>query len=639
MADSGGAPPSLVLGRLVLAGDLVKLLDQLRFSSHSRASPAKRRLAERIVGLRQQAIRRKLLGHTEIDPLDEVLTPAGAALFVEAETSRAEAAGLVASAKAGIQGFAIKSMLKRIMYLEAEAGMHPGDSLPFPSNYGSGVRPPELAQIAESFSAASPLTEFADKAKSALAKAQQAQVLASPYVFMAKTAPEESERWYKIEAEAASLRSRLRLYESALADRAWRTAEQIAELTIEHQRHLDAMTAFTALHQPGISSAYAEAEREAETGRAELVEIGTEVYGRVLASSSVTPDDAARWAAQIEITPAARDRLKKLRYPADVVRRDMAEFYRLVSGRIGTVKIASEGKKRAHAGHISDLGMDGVVMLGSYFDKRVLWHELAHHVEADPLAGQVASQYIRMRATSPQTKSLRAITKNPGYNASEIALEDHFFDPYIGKVYGGSITEVFSMGIESFSDPKLLAQRIAVDHSTFEFVAGFLKTEQTPMGKAIKGLADILQDNARGAMEDSADTLKSLAKEAAKRVPLDTATPNPIDRGHAFEYYIQALKATYVGRFDDDWFLYSAQVKARKGRRQSGFLIVHLATDIGPAGEVRSRGRFSHYNIFTKDINEVKAIYAYFRATGDMVGSVDQIKDEKRFAEVAAGGL
>lgn len=639
MADSGGAPPSLVLGRLTLARDLVELRDQLTFASHSSAMPAKRRLAERIVGLRQQAIRRKLLGHADSDPLDEVLAPAGADLFVAVEVSRAESEGPVASAKAAIQGFAIKSMLQRIRYLEAAAGMHPGESRPFPLAYGSGVKTSELVQIAESFAAASPLTEFVDKAKSALAKAQKAQTLASPYLFMAKLKPEDSERWNKIEAEAAALRSRLRLFQSALANPSLRTPELVADLTAEYQQHIDAMAALTALHQPSVSDAYAEAEREAEAGRAELVEIGREVYGRVLASSSVTPDDATRWASQTEITPAARDRLKKIGYPVDVARKDMAEFYRLVSGRIGTVKIASEGKRRAHAGSINDLGMDGVVMLGSYFDKRVLWHELAHHVEADPLAGQVASQFIRTRAISQQTKSLRAITKNPGYNASEIALEDHFFDPYIGKVYGGSITEVFSMGIESFSDPKLLAQRVAVDHGTFEFVAGFLKTEQTPMGKAIKGLADILQDNARGAMEDSADSLKSLAKQAAKRVTVDATTPNPIDRGHAFAYYIDALKATYVGSFGDDWFLYSAPVKARKGRRQSGFLIVRLQTRIGPMGEVEPRASFTHYSIFTKDISEVKAIYAYYRATGEMVGSVDQIKDEKRFAAIAAGGL
>jgi hypothetical protein len=126
--------------------------------------------------------------------------------------------------------------------------------------------------------------------------------------------------------------------------------------------------------------------------------------------------------------------------------------------------------------------------LGQKFDKRVLFHELAHLLEQDPAAQQAAQGFLIKRRTSTTTKSLRKMTGNKGYRPTEEAYPDSFIDPYIGKYYERGETEVFSMGVESFSHPSLLALRIAKDPEMFALVAGFLQSAQNPLFLAMKRL-------------------------------------------------------------------------------------------------------------------------------------------------------
>jgi hypothetical protein len=59
----------------------------------------------------------------------------------------------------------------------------------------------------------------------------------------------------------------------------------------------------------------------------------------------------------------------------------MAEFYRLAGGKIGKIALAqARGVRRAHTRGVMDI--EAVIVPGSRFDKEVLWHELAHHLEA-----------------------------------------------------------------------------------------------------------------------------------------------------------------------------------------------------------------------------------------------------------------
>jgi len=219
----------------------------------------------------------------------------------------------------------------------------------------------------------------------------------------------------------------------------------------------------------------------------EMCRVGAELIDDLLAQSPISRQQAQAWADAQVIGKAAQARLKKMGYGMQYVRWDMAEFYRLSRGRLGNIRIESAGGRRANATDI-DSSDDGIINLGSRFDKRTLFHELAHHLEQDPAAQQAAQGFLAKRRTKDSPVPLRKLTGNKGYGPDETAYPDDFISPYIGKFYPTGLTEVFSMGVESFSDPALLAMRIAKDPEMFSLIAGFLQSEPHPLFQAMKRL-------------------------------------------------------------------------------------------------------------------------------------------------------
>lgn len=190
--------------------------------------------------------------------------------------------------------------------------------------------------------------------------------------------------------------------------------------------------------------------------------------------SEVGEKDAKQWAQTIEITPQAEAALRKGGYPPTQVRKDAAEFFRFVRGRLDKVRITTHDKERAAAN--TPHGKPGQIFIpanGRDFNKRVLWHELGHHIEADPSAAAAARLFIRMRSEAGKTAKLKDIDWT-GYEDDEVAFVDHFFSPYMGKIYDHGMTEIFSMVLESFSSPELLAARLHKDPQSFAFVRGFI---------------------------------------------------------------------------------------------------------------------------------------------------------------------
>lgn len=631
MADSGGSPPSMVTRRLALAADLITLRAQIGHAEASKADTARRALAVRIIRLRQAATRRKLLGLPG-EAIDGAVTVTGVADFMAEQIAKAEAAGPVELTKAKVQRDVLGGMLMQLSAAERAAGVTTvleSQALTF-----TVQSPEELKAVAESYVRAAHLPQaFIDEAKVGLMKAD----IATKDVFrqLSVLDPDQQEKWLELSSRASEMRRRA----EALYHESWKThfREKGEEMRNESSALHAAVRALSASLEGDSAALLTKVQALAAEGKAELEKAGGVLYERVLSKSRVTEEQATAWASRIPISASARVRLRKMGYSPDQARIDMAEFYRLIDGKIGAVTIVSEGGTRANTSGVGQFGTDGIIRLGSQFDKRVLWHELAHHIESDPVAKAAASRYIRMRAISPNSKSLRSITKNTGYRPNEVAFEDHFFDAYVGKDYGHGTTEVFSMGIESFSSKEMLGRRIAMDPDTFEFVAGYMLTPQTAMGNAIKELNEILQDNTREALEEGADNRRELAIKAAKTVTLDTQSPpHPQVQSLYGEYYNRALKTKYVGRLGDSVYLYSALVKQYRGRKSSGYLAIFTNPISGPNGEETDRVSMQHHSIFTKDLNEVKAIYANYLKTGRLVGRLGDVS-ESTLAEVADG--
>lgn len=262
--------------------------------------------------------------------------------------------------------------------------------------------------------------------------------------------------------------------------------------------------------------------RELEANRAIVADayksIGNKFIAGLLESSPVTAEAAAAWAAAQEITPNARARLKANRYPVEQVRKDMAEFYRLTCGRLGSVTLTSARKHRASASEIHGHG-SSIIKMGRDFNKRVLWHEMGHHLEADPVILAAAQSFLKARATSGP-KRLNKIQPGVNYKAHEIAVEGTFFDPYVGKIYDNA-TEVLSMGVESFSNPELLPQRMAKDPDHFAFILGALRTPPAPLFGAVKALRQQAASAIQAREDAKADEWEMLLSQYVKDVSLD----------------------------------------------------------------------------------------------------------------------
>lgn len=239
--------------------------------------------------------------------------------------------------------------------------------------------------------------------------------------------------------------------------------------------------------------------------------VGWAMREGILEQSRITQEEADAWAQAQQITKSAATRLKKLGYAVSDVRRDMAEFQRLTGGRLRAVVIATDGSKRANAEGIHGHG-SAVINLGSHFDKRTLWHELGHHLEADPSILAAARGFLAERADGTGLHSLAQLTGNSAYRPNERAYRDSFFSHYVGKHYPDA-TEVMSMGIESFSSPALLGERMHQDPGMFALIEGILKTAENPLVKLIH---DVRAENAEAGKER--DASEGQVREEATRL-------------------------------------------------------------------------------------------------------------------------
>lgn len=344
-------------------------------------------------------------------------------------------------------------------------------------------------------------------------------------------------------------------------------------------------------------------------------EVGRKITDRVLAASKVSEEEAMQWARAQVITPAAKARLRKIGYPADQVVRDMAEFCRITSGRLKRVRIDSNGSRRANATDIEVHGKVGTINLDSRFDRRVLWHELAHHMEADPVAKATAGRFIRRRSVDGKQHSLKSMTGNAAYRSNEVALNGNFFDPYVGKVYRDGLTEVFSMGVETLSDPALLADRALKDPQTLEFVIGFLVGEQHPLSSAHTDMRDMIAGLNEEHREVSGDRVASLVKSLAAKEELIPDGDHSWFAGNwLFESYLKGL--TQIGRFDTGHYLFAGKVKSRTKRMVKGLMLVRNVS-----------GYLERLSLPGDSMEQARAAVSIFRHTGT-TPSIQELETE-----------
>lgn len=82
-------------------------------------------------------------------------------------------------------------------------------------------------------------------------------------------------------------------------------------------------------------------------------------------------------------------------------------------------------------------------------------HEYGHVIEScNKKVHEVLIKFLKLRMAGEKEKKLSEWTGNSSYEEHERATKDHFPDVYCGKNYGGSSTELLSMGLQyMYSDP------------------------------------------------------------------------------------------------------------------------------------------------------------------------------------------
>ncbi len=131
----------------------------------------------------------------------------------------------------------------------------------------------------------------------------------------------------------------------------------------------------------------------------------------------------------------------------------------------------------------------GAVFLAPEDGTDIFVHEIGHAFEhrRDEWR-KAAAEWLQERAGDEKIRKLKDITGNYGYKDNEVAWEDKFFDPYIGKRYSWAdfkvakdadqsaflASEVTAMGIQKlFSDPLFLIEK---DPEMFDLMVRFLRT-------------------------------------------------------------------------------------------------------------------------------------------------------------------
>lgn len=307
---------------------------------------------------------------------------------------------------------------------------------------------------------------------------------------------------------------------------------------------------------------------------------GERVLNSILAASPVSQAEAEEWAAKQVIDSNAAAKLSRLGYKkADVVR-DLAEFYRMVGGKSSAVRI-SAGGRRANAVGVETRADEKVINLGTRFDKGVLFHELAHFLENDPIAKAASNGFLVKRREGPQAHSLRSLTGNKGYDAREVAYKDSFMDAYVGKIYRDGVTEVFSMGVQYLANPKDAAIFAAKDPEMFAMISGYLTSTLTPAMQAKLHMHEGAVEDIQAKREDKATSYDAALKALAAQVTItkddwwDRVKDESYEAQSMARYYFDSKKPpTYLGSFGD-YRLFQGLFKNRNTKRKAnGFMVV-----------------------------------------------------------------
>lgn len=339
-----------------------------------------------------------------------------------------------------------------------------------------------------------------------------------------------------IDEMAANLFS-ISLMERKLADKNSNLTEQerdifINDILINKKRNEEAKAIIEPtdlyLRMAAVYQKYSD-KIDAETSgpKAEIMEIGkqlpdvapmfTNMITGLIDSSPVSKEQADEWVKKFcVLNPIQEKKLELAKYDFTQFKSDIAEFYRLTNGRLAGIKFVNTRADRAFA---RPEQME--VAISKRFDKRTLFHELAHILEADEKVKEAANNFLAVKTGQPVAElrskaKLSKLTGKRGYKSHERAYVDTFFDHYVGKIYSDRCTEVMSMGLQMFSSGTQLKELHDKDPEQFHLMLGIIgnKPNAGSLERSVEKKAQ--HEQVEKTKDDHAALMKRIDKEIKK---------------------------------------------------------------------------------------------------------------------------
>lgn len=215
-------------------------------------------------------------------------------------------------------------------------------------------------------------------------------------------------------------------------------------------------------------------DRQIDRSKREARALAVQEMARVHAGLSrhVSEGEARAVADRMTIRPSA----EAVADPA-ALRRWVGDALRVIPHEIGAESI-SLIRDMARA----DARRNGPLNVGDNPTRSIIFHELGHYIEyANPEVYRAARAWVEARSRvanggTEQRAQLRDLTGIEEYKIGELAFEDHFDNPYVGRDYGREqATEVVSVGMEYMTSPERMLQLYQRDPEHFFFMLGVLE--------------------------------------------------------------------------------------------------------------------------------------------------------------------
>lgn len=201
----------------------------------------------------------------------------------------------------------------------------------------------------------------------------------------------------------------------------------------------------------GISKAYDQVERDLQLKSGRNVSQARDLAGAFL--ERLRDDPQVRDVSdRVQLDPTAVEQMKKDGLEESTLHAWVNEFHHQTGLPAPTRLRLKYTEKRPCYQSAGDY-----INIGEKFSKRLALHEIAHRIEYKfPEISMASKSWVRARCEkggfSDEPVSLQKLVPQGTYKPDEMALEDSFADPYVGKLYPDMATEVLSMGLEHFSD-------------------------------------------------------------------------------------------------------------------------------------------------------------------------------------------